>query len=127
MEVFNPFAEHYLEVVQSQCDLLKAVQTAETELPHDPFPARPGLLPWGRDENGHMMCWLTKGKPDRWPIILRRHDNVYETWKLSLTSFLAKAFRNEITCIIWQDPFLPEELTFEPVISLQPKKKRRRK
>jgi hypothetical protein len=42
--------------------------------------------------------------------------DVYETWKLSLPSFLAKAFRHEITCIRWQDPFRPEELSFEPVM-----------
>ncbi len=60
-----------------------------------------------------MLCWLTKGEADHWPIILKRHDDVYEEWKMSLTSFLAKAFRNEITCIIW-DPFPADQLEFTP-------------
>ena len=127
IEVFNPFAESYSELVKVQCNFLRTVKDAGMELPHDPFPALPGLLPWGRDENGHMMCWLTDGKPDEWPIILRRHENRYETWGLPLTSFLAQVFRNELNSILWQEPFREEELTFVPAARPKPNKKKRRK
>ena len=50
IEVFNPFAESYSELVKVQCNFLRTVKDAGMELPHDPFPALPGLLPWGRDE-----------------------------------------------------------------------------
>ena len=124
IEVFNPFSDCYIEIIHAQCRLLNAIREGGMEVPYGIFPSRPGLLPWGRDENGHMMCWLTKGKAEKWPVILRRHENVYEMWKMPMTTFLAKAFRNEIDSIIW-DAFRPEEVMFESFIPKYKKAKKR--
>lgn len=36
---------------------------------YTPFPEPAGLLPWGRDMHGGILCWLTEpADPNRWPI-----------------------------------------------------------
>jgi len=121
IEVFNPFSEHYVEIIHSQIHLLNSIREGGMEVPYEIFPSSAGLLPWGRNENGHMMCWITKGKAEKWPVILRRHENVYEMWKMPITTFLAKAFRGDIDPIVWSR-FGPEELIFESFIPKYKKK-----
>src|SRR5262249_35774093 len=91
--------------------------------PYGVFPDQPGLLPWGGDENGHLLHWLTEGAPKEWPVIIESHEGELERFDMSMTTFLAKALTNQIRPKhIWNTPFTAEELTFT-----QPKKKVRRK
>ena len=74
---------------------------------YNAFPTKPGLLPWGEDDNGCTMYWLVEGPPNDWPIIVNppRYSE-YQQFHLSMTTFLAKAFTRQLKCILWDDPEL---------------------
>jgi hypothetical protein len=121
--VLNPFSVHF---VSSVTYLLQATRDnrATHDYPYQVFPDEPGLLPWGTDENGHTLHWLTEGAPDEWPVVVESHEGELERFNLSMTTFLAKAFTNVIRPKhIWGTPFSPEELTFTPI---KPKAPQRR-
>lgn len=101
--IFNPFAPTYSECISFECDLLRQLIENEGEdyVPYEVFPQSPGLFPWGSDDNGHTMLWLTNGPADDWPIVLRSRDNEYERHDLSMTSFLARVLKQELSCILW--------------------------
>ncbi|WP_406266022.1 hypothetical protein OH799_19440 [Nocardia sp. NBC_00881] len=41
------------------------------EVPFPGYPAPGGLLRWGGNYNGDMLCWLTEGEdPDDWPVVV---------------------------------------------------------
>ena len=117
IQVYNPFAMLYRRIIDFECNFLRELKKpGRDRLPYDVHPDRPGLFPWGRDQNGNTMCWLTVGAHDEWPIVLKSDIDEFEHWELSMTSFLAKAFRNEILALIWNDEaFRPEELNFRQV------------
>ena len=128
LEIYNPFSKSYEAIVDAEARFLKGVKEAGMDLPYDVYPAEPGLFPLGRDENGHSIYWLMKNPSNSFQIVLRRHENVYETYSLTLTTFLARALANRIRPIIWPDPFRADELVFEPIKPKNsPKPKKRRK
>jgi hypothetical protein len=59
-------------------------------------PERPGLFPWGRDTNGNSFFWLTKGAPDRWPIIQLQHGRAERPHRANatITTFLVRYAQN---------------------------------
>lgn len=116
IQVYNPFSKHYGEIVEFELGLLRKQTLFEADpLPYPVFSTPDGLFPWGRDENGCSMAWQTKGKPDEWPILVMDSGNGRELWHLSMTSFLAKSFTNEIAAIIWRDePFTADQRVFRP-------------
>lgn len=114
--IYNPFATYYLKAIESDCSILLALQHMSVEEARNPYPVYPnypGLLPIGSDENGGTLCWLTKGTPDKWPIIIKSHEDEYKECRLTLTTFLAKAMSNKIKVFMW-DRFKAEERCFEP-------------
>jgi hypothetical protein len=100
-----------MKCVKDECELVER-RCARANIPYSVYPDAPGLLPWGRDENGSVMLWLTEGEPNDWPIVLVRIEGGHERWDLSLTSFLAGTFGNRIKCLLW-GRFEAEELTFD--------------
>lgn len=99
--VFNPFSRWYYSNIEEVCRLFRKLRRDEGpgRFPYNFHPERPGLLSWGSESNGHEMFWLTEGEPNAWPIIL--YDRVsFERWDLSVTTFLAKFFKCEISCIL---------------------------
>jgi hypothetical protein len=65
------------------------------------------MLPWGRDSNGNVFCWLTNGEPDDWPTAQLGHDGEEpENDEVNITTFLFNFARN-------QYPELQGGLTFE--------------
>jgi hypothetical protein len=66
-------------------------------LPLDVHPKRPGLLPWARDENGNSYCWLTRGKPERWPVVYLPHgwESQPQQFPIDVTGFLARYATNQ--------------------------------
>lgn len=117
LEVVNPFSPKYQEYVAYETRILRNNKSSElAEFPYDVFPHQPGLFPWGRDENGHTLLWLTQGEPDTWPVIVESHEGKFERFDTSMTTFLAKALTNEIRPEhIWTKPFSDEERTFSPL------------
>jgi hypothetical protein len=109
LDVFNPLtlAGHAsLKAVLRMC--------AGWPLPLDVHPASPGLLPWGRDENGNTYCWLTKGKPDRWPVVYLHHGSESEPRKfpMDVTGFLARLCANELN--LTDQPYRDNDRVFTP-------------
>src|SRR5262245_24426822 len=73
IEVWNPFAPNYIHKVQDHCKdlrLIRVLPDSEDNIPYGVFPHQPGWLPFGRDMYGGLMCWLTEGEPEQWPILL---------------------------------------------------------
>jgi hypothetical protein len=84
------------------------------------------LLPWGTDENGNTLHWLTEGVPNDWPVIAESHDGEIERFDMSMTTFLAKALTREIRPKhIWYWPFA--DMIFTPTPPPKPKKTRKKK
>ena len=67
-------------------------------VPWPPYPAEPGLLGIGGNENGNDVHFLVDGEPDSWPIIVVAHGagrNEFERWDVPLGTFLANALLNK--------------------------------
>jgi len=104
--VLNPFAPWYVGNVQEVCGLYHGLQRDEGDkfIPYAVHPDRPGLFPWGAEDNGHQMFWLTEGNADKWPILLfNRDSSEFERWDMPVTTFLGKVFRLELACVLWSD------------------------
>jgi hypothetical protein len=105
--VLNPFSASYEEMFLSECETLESTQGTynKSEWPYKAFPETPGLLPWGLDDNGSTLLWLTDGPPETWPIMLQPSGDIYlQRIDLPMTSFLAQAFSKQLSCIIWSEP-----------------------
>lgn len=101
----------YREFVEYQVN----ARPTHDNVPFRRHPTHPGLLMWGGDENGNRLHWLTDGSPNSWPVIAESHEREYEQFGLCMTTFLAKALRNEIRPKhIWYQPFDESELNFFP-------------
>jgi hypothetical protein len=82
-------------------------------------PARPGLLPWGRDPNGHRYCWWTEGEPDAWSIVQLFHGYEGDPMEIvpgPITSFLIRFMHNEYTNMLGGQPFDESDYHFKPGI-----------
>ena len=114
IQVFNPLSVHYRKFIDHECNLLRKIASDIVPIEFAIYADRPGLFPWGRDEHGHRMYWLTEGLPEHWPIILRTRECEFERWEMPITTFLAKALSNEIKCLLWQTPFSKKQRVFNP-------------
>src|SRR5579863_5757225 len=68
-------ADRYLNLLTRgpiDLDALRELKTkhGDREVPYPLYPDPNGLLPFGIDENGDGLYWLTEGDPDRWPIVV---------------------------------------------------------
>jgi hypothetical protein len=117
LQVWTPFALDLRQRADAPGSFIRVHHAAGT-LPWPPFPAGPGLLEIGGNENGHRLLYLADGPPDEWPLIVVPHgaENQFERWDLPLGTFLARALRNEVrtAAVNWSQPVRPEEWTFRP-------------
>lgn len=108
IRVFNPFAAVFLQWIEEEVGAWRDLKAAEgeEEIPFGVFPESPGLLPWGKDNNGNGLFWLAEGNPEQWPIIVRGEPPKYARFELPLTSFLAQAFTGALVPkVIWSRVF----------------------
>ena len=118
--VINPLAERYLEIIKGDIEIWQSRrESAPTEFPAELFPAEPGMLPWGMDVDGGMMGWLRIGDdPEQWSVVTKgSDDDSFEEFKMSFTTFMAKALRREIRPRLWRPDF-PEDIrqvVFRPI------------
>ena len=112
IQVYNPASPSYFATIEEACSVYRDLRISEGEqfVPHEVFPASPGLFPWGDDVNGHMMFWLTEGDADHWPIVLLTVDGESEQLNLPMTTFLAKILSCEMDCVIWDAQWLQENI-----------------
>ncbi|MGW4699080.1 SMI1/KNR4 family protein [Streptomyces sp. NPDC004285] len=56
-----------------------------------PFPVHPdpgGLLVWGTTMDADRLCWLTRGAPDDWPVVVWSNEGWYETHPMGAAAFI---------------------------------------
>jgi hypothetical protein len=123
IRVFNPFsASEYLALipcVRAICETRRKLKQSEgdKEVPYDVYPDFPGILPWGNDENGNTLYWLTKGRASEWPTVVGEgRGRRWQEFTLPTTSFLAKILTGEVKCDIWPQsfPVRPDDYVFQP-------------
>jgi hypothetical protein len=62
----------------------------DEEMAHRVWPRPGGLAPFGATDNGDYLFWLTRGRPDEWPIVVwDRGLWQLEAFECDLTNFLA--------------------------------------
>lgn len=108
LEVYNPFSGRYLESVSQVSGCYRDLKRAEGDqfIPFEIYPKSPGLLVSGSDANGHMMFWLTEGRPEDWPLVLMTVDATFERLDMSITTFLARIFSGTMECILWDKEWI---------------------
>jgi hypothetical protein len=120
ISIFNPFSPHFQARIEGlRFELLEAVRSTGGEaVPHPIFPEKEGLFPFGQEDgNDVLLCWLTVGEPDHWPIILRsgwRQDDHFEV-RLPLTEFLVKLLTCEVEFPCWPGSWPVNRIRFEPL------------
>lgn len=69
-------------------------------VPYRIHPDRPGLLPWGGDENGNYYYWITDGPPDSWLVV---SDEVrgegFREYGRCMTDFLCDVLTGKIEAL----------------------------
>jgi SMI1-KNR4 cell-wall len=110
--ICNPFSEQdgfaLLPFVKTMTNTLVQLKQSEgiRQVPFDVHPARPGLLPFGGDENGNVLYWLTEGDPAVWPCVVGEgRGKRWERYDVAMTTFIAKILTKEIRCKIWPGSF----------------------
>ena len=94
--VLNPFLPNaYLDLLRGGSQILESARTARDSNPGLlPVPIHPepgGILPWGVTEAGDTLYWRTEGKPDAWPVVLRRSSGASVTsYPWNVSRFLAE-------------------------------------
>ncbi len=109
--IFNPFAQkptmNLLKQIPIRIGALKEIkQQFPSDVPFALFPEGECLLPCGATGNGDCLYWLTKGSPDKWPILVNESRGPdWETFDMQLTDFLARILKREIVCNIFPPDF----------------------
>ncbi|HKB40173.1 MAG TPA: SMI1/KNR4 family protein [Gemmataceae bacterium] len=91
LKVFNPLTIVGLALIKQNERYLRQHWEGPYALPLPVHPEAPGLLPWGHDENGNDYCWLTKGRPEKWPVVFLGHGQACHPFQFrtDITGFLA--------------------------------------
>ena len=99
LTVYDPFhpAHRYpsvLSVFKKSYDE-RLLVLAEREIVYDYerrflfSPDANGLLPWGKDDNNGLFCWLTVGAPDTWQTIVLSDDwDIFVQYPQTAVAFL---------------------------------------
>ena len=88
----------------------------EREVPYRLFPEPGGLLPFGIDENGDGLYWLTEGPPERWSIVVNEgRAPEYQRFDMNLPEFLAAILARSIRCPIFPRDFPSDAPAFTPI------------
>lgn len=100
---------------------LSSYESGQKEFPEfsPPFPAYPhesGLFPWANTMNGDTLFWLTKGKPDSWPVVIcdSKFSEKYDHFDLNATDFLARLMRGKIKSKVFPKDVLAGGTKFTP-------------
>jgi hypothetical protein len=119
IRVFNPFHKDpyisLLDTAKTICDMYRDFKESEGEkvLPFALYPEEQGLLPWGNDENGNYIFWLTKGNASKWPtVVAEGRGPLWQRFDFPMTTFLAKILTKQIRCKIWPTSFPSKKRSF---------------
>jgi len=74
-------------------------------VPYLIYPDRPGLLPWGGDDNGNYYFWLMDGPPDTWQVISNEvRGEGYREYGRCMTDFLFEILTGKIQALAGDYP-----------------------
>jgi hypothetical protein len=112
LTLFNPLTLEGQACMKHTLEVYAPFRSETRPLPLPLHPERPGLLPWGRDDNGGGYFWLTKGKPERWPVVYLAHGS--EGYPLQLpvnvTTFLEGFAVDRFEALARSDDPMTEEM-----------------
>lgn len=118
LRVYNPFSKReYTSLQKSVISVCEIHQMRSDTFPYEFYPETPGLLPWGNDDNGNNLFWLTRGARNKWPVVVcSGRDDRSQLFEMGMTAFLARTFTGEVKCKIWPKPFAVKSrrARFEP-------------
>jgi len=118
LTIYNPLTVEGLALMKQAENVHRSYRKlGSCPLPLQVHPDRPGLLAWGGDDNGNDYCWLTKGKPERWPVVFLGHGSEGHPVQLrtNATEFLAGYAMDEFEALARpEDPFTEEDRVFTP-------------
>lgn len=117
LTVYNPMTVGGLACIKQDENIYRQYREGLYPLPLPVHPESPGLLPWGRDENGNGYFWLTKGKPEKWPIVFVGHGHESHPVQLQtdITGFLAGYAMDKFEALTNpDDPITEEQRVFTP-------------
>ena len=81
IHLWSPFTDAkrlgLLPESKAHLDVLRGLR--HTKIPHPLYPEKGGLLPWARTDNGDVLMWLTKGRPDQWTVVITDSSDFYDT------------------------------------------------
>ncbi|MDM5247652.1 MULTISPECIES: SMI1/KNR4 family protein [unclassified Lysinibacillus] len=83
------------------------------DFPRNLFPEEGGLLPWGVTDNGDVLNWITSDNPEKWSILVYEgRSGVSYEYKNSLAEFLYDVWSGNITCHLFPEDLLENELEY---------------
>jgi hypothetical protein len=89
--ILNPFSKNLnlnmVHQAKNYYDVFnESTRIAGTVEPYSYHPAKDGIFPWGITDNGDILHWLCKGKPESWKVVIS--ENRCSGWHLLETGFL---------------------------------------
>ncbi len=116
--IYNPFsaikAANLYAQIETVCQQEREFKRDFPEaVPYRVYPERPGILPWGGDENGNYYYWLTDGIPDSWQVISDEvRGDGFQEHSRCMTDFLYEVLTGNIEALAGDYP-RDEYLRFE--------------
>lgn len=117
LTVYNPLTVEGLACIKQDEKIYRMNREGLYPCPFPIHPDSPGLLPWGRDENGNGYFWLTKGKPEKWSVVFLGHGHEDQPlqFRTDITGFLAGYATDKFKELARpEEPFTEEEQVFTP-------------
>jgi hypothetical protein len=82
--------------------------------PYPLYPEADGLMLWGGTYDAHSLCWLAKGEPDEWPVVVwEQRNSRYHLYDGGAVAFItdwlqgrlpAQALPTPATRVAWFEP-----------------------
>lgn len=100
LKVCNPFSHRFAKRVIDWANTFLDIKASEGDgfIPHDIYPARPGLFPFGDDDSGRFIFWLTEGEPNEWLIFVWPLERKFKRIDRPLGDFVFQLFSGKIDC-----------------------------
>lgn len=112
IRVFSPFSDdEYVDLIQCSLSITEMFRDFKwgpksDKIPYPYYPTAGGLLPWGNDENGNSIFWLTEGAPSKWATVVADvRGPRWQKFDCSMTVFLEEVLTRKKRCKLWPEDF----------------------
>ena len=112
LTIFTPGHENRYVDLDRQTGELRGILKDLRERGIEPEYEPDALIPWGIDESGNAVWWLTTGEPDAWPVIANEaRGDEWQRFDGGAVSFLAALLNGSEE----SDFLVVEGADFEPI------------